>query len=104
MTASIGLIRLIAAAASVTAGLKCPPLTTPNMTIRPNSRNAWTRPTTAKSEPNCAWFPVATNSTTTLVMKKTSKKVPISSARYAASPRSCTFSSYLVPGKVAAAV
>src|SRR5215218_8566528 len=90
MTPSRALIRLIAAAARVTAGLKCPPLTTPNMTIRPNSRNAWTRPTAAKSEPNCAWSPVATNSTTTLVTKNTSKKVPISSARYAESPRSCT--------------
>ena len=34
------LIRLITAAASVTAGLKCPPLTAPNMQITPNSRNA----------------------------------------------------------------
>ncbi len=93
MTASSGLIRLIAAAARVTAGLKWPPLTTPNMTISPNSRKAWTSPTTAKSEPNCAWLPVDTNSTTTLVMKNTSKSVPINSARYAARPRSCTLSS-----------
>ena len=45
---------------------------------------------TAKSEPNWAWLPVETNSTTTLVMKKTSKSVPINSARYAARPLSCT--------------
>ena len=52
---------------------------------------------TAKSEPNCAWFPVATNSTTTLVMKNTSRKVPINSARYAESPRSCTLSPPQIP-------
>ena len=50
------LIRLIVDAASVTAGLKWPPLTTPNMPISPNSRKAWTSPTTAKSEPNWAWL------------------------------------------------
>jgi hypothetical protein len=60
------------------------------MTTNPNSRKAWTRPTTAKSEPNWAWPPVDTNRTTTLLMKKTSKNVPISSARYAARPLSCT--------------
>ena len=52
MTASSGLIRRIVAAASVTAGLKWPPLTAPNMTITPKSVSPWTKPTTAKSEPN----------------------------------------------------
>ena len=73
-------MRRIARAATVTAGLKWPPLTAPNMTISPKRRKACRRPTTAKSEPNCAWLPEATKSTTTLVTKKTSKKVPTSSA------------------------
>ena len=48
------------AAARVTSGLKCPPLTTPRVMINPNSTNAWTSPTTAKSEPVCAVALVAT--------------------------------------------
>ncbi len=54
------LIRLIVAAASVTAGLKCPPLTAPNMQITPNSVRPWTKPTTAKSEPNDVEEPTET--------------------------------------------
>ena len=60
MTASMMLILRIVAAASVTAGLKCPPLTAPNMQITPNRVSPWTKPTTAKSEPNDACAPVET--------------------------------------------
>ena len=44
----------------VTAGLKCPPLATPMLMIRAKSTRKWTRPTTAKSDPNWEFWPVAT--------------------------------------------
>ena len=46
--------------AVVTAGLKCPPLATPTLMISANRSRKWVSPTTAKSEPNCAFAPVAT--------------------------------------------
>ena len=45
--ASTGSIRRRIAAASVTTGLKCPPLAAPRVMITPKRTNAWTRPTTA---------------------------------------------------------
>ena len=48
------------AAAIVTTGLKCPPLTCPKAMIKRKSANAWTSPTTAKSEPDCGAAPVDT--------------------------------------------
>ena len=46
--------------AVVTAGLKCPPLATPMLMISAKSTRKWARPTTAKSDPNWAFWPVAT--------------------------------------------
>ena len=66
--------------AVVTAGLKCPPDAIPMLAISVNRTKALTRPTTAKSEPNCAFWPAATYRTKTLVITKTSRSVPISSA------------------------
>ena len=79
-TASSGSIRRRLAAAIVTAGLKCPPLAAPKVMISPNRTNAWTRPTTAKSEPCAASGVVATKSVTTTPTVNTRKNVPRSSA------------------------
>jgi hypothetical protein len=46
--------------AVVMAGLKCPPLATPMLMISAKRRRKCVRPTTAKSEPNWAFCPVAT--------------------------------------------
>ena len=64
----------------MTAGLKCPPLTPAELTISLNRTMPWTRPTTAKSDPDWAFAAVATNSVTTVQMTKTRSSVPTSSA------------------------
>ena len=52
-----------------------------------NSTRKWTRPTTAQSEPVPCGF---TNSDTASVIEKTSTKVPMNSATYAAGERCST--------------